>query len=44
MDKEHIDKPIVSIVVLLRDFFHLANITMKSIVDQTEKSFEIIVI
>ncbi|NGX33730.1 MAG: hypothetical protein K1060chlam1_00071 [Candidatus Anoxychlamydiales bacterium] len=44
MDKENIDKPIVSIVVLLRDFFHLANITMKSIVDQREKSYEIIVI
>ncbi len=44
MNKESEDKPIVSIVVLLRDFFHLTNITMKSIVNQIEKSYEIIVI
>ncbi|NGX44508.1 MAG: hypothetical protein K1060chlam3_00675 [Candidatus Anoxychlamydiales bacterium] len=44
MDTENIDKPIVSIVVLLNDFFHLASLTLKSIVDQSEKSYEIIVI
>lgn len=38
------DQPVVSIVVLLRDFFHLADLTLKSIVNQVEKSYEIIVI
>ncbi|NGX63702.1 MAG: hypothetical protein KR126chlam6_01115 [Candidatus Anoxychlamydiales bacterium] len=44
MTDENLDKPLVSIVVMLRDFFHLANLTLKSITDQTESSYEIIVI
>ncbi len=38
------NEPFVSIVVLLKEFFHLANMTLKSIVDQTTSSYEIIVI
>jgi hypothetical protein len=38
------EKPLVSIVFLLHDFFHLANLTLKSIVEQTQTSYEIIVI
>lgn len=38
------EEPLVSIVILLRDFFHLANLTLKSIVDQTQTCYEIIVI
>jgi len=38
------EKPLVSIVFLLNDFFHLANLTLKSIVEQTQFSYEIIII
>ncbi|MBN2478910.1 MAG: glycosyltransferase [Parachlamydiales bacterium] len=38
------EKPLVSIIVILKDFFHLANLTLDSIVKQTENSYEIIVI
>ena len=38
------DKPLVSIVVILKDFFHLANLTLQSIVNQSETDYEIIVI
>lgn len=38
------EEPLVSIVVLLKEFFHLANMTLKSIIDQTDNSYEIIVI
>lgn len=36
--------PLVSVVILLTDFFHLASLTLKSITDQTDNSYEIIVL
>lgn len=38
------NEPLVTIVIILKEFFHLANMTLKSIVEQTETSYEIIVI
>lgn len=38
------NEPLITVVVLLRDFFHLANLTLKSIVDQTSDLYEIIVL
>ncbi len=38
------EKPLVSIIIILDDFFHLANLTIESIIHQKEKPYEIIVI
>ncbi|EKE03626.1 MAG: hypothetical protein ACD_20C00175G0003, partial [uncultured bacterium] len=38
------NEPLVSIVIILSDFFHLASLTLKSIVNQTDKSYEVIVL
>ncbi|MFA6118581.1 MAG: glycosyltransferase [Parachlamydiales bacterium] len=38
------NSPMFSVVVILNDFYHLANLTLTSIFNQIEKDFEIIVI
>jgi len=38
------ETPLVSIVILLNDYYHLVNLTLHSIINQSETSYEIIVI
>ena len=38
------ESPILSVIVILNDFFHLASLTLKSIFNQKDPSYEVIVV